>query len=282
VTNVTYNIDPNADIWSRFLNMDLFGYIASVFIGVILGVLGGGGSILSIPILVYLFKIDAVTASAYSLFIVGATSLVGAVPKYRENRVSLQTGIVFGVPSIVAIFTTRKWIVPWIPDVIFQLGSFAFTKRTLLLGVFAALMIVSAIAMIRRKGEIEPEDQRFQTALIIIEGFLIGFLTGLVGAGGGFLIIPALVFLTGLPFKTAVGTSLFIIAINSLLGFLGDVLNYPMDWNFLFTVTGLAVLGILIGNRFSKKVRASHLRRTFGWFILAMGTWILIKEILFS
>jgi len=112
------------------------------------------------------------------------------------------------------------------------------------------------------------------------QGILIGFLTGLVGAGGGFLIIPALVILTGIPFKTAVGTSLFIIAINSLMGFLGDVLNYQIEWSFLLQITGLAVFGILVGNRFSNKFRASQLRKSFGWLTLFMGTWIIIKEII--
>jgi len=262
--------------------MEILGYIASICIGVILGVMGGGGSILSIPILVYLFHVDVVTASAYSLFIVGVTSLAGAVPKYRDNRVSLQTGIVFGIPSILAIFATRKWIVPAIPDVIFQTDGYAFTKRILLLGIFAVLMIISSATMIRRRGELEPEDQQINVGLITVEGLLIGFLTGLVGAGGGFLIIPALVLLTGLPFKTAVGTSLFIIAINSLMGFLGDVLNYAMDWKFLLEITGLAVAGILIGNFLSKRFGGPALRRAFGWFTLFMGTGILIRELLFT
>jgi hypothetical protein len=262
--------------------MEILGYIASICIGVILGVMGGGGSILSIPILVYLFHVDVVTASAYSLFIVGVTSLAGAVPKYRDNRVSLQTGIVFGIPSILAIFATRKWIVPAIPDVIFQTDGYAFTKRILLLGIFAVLMIISSATMIRRRGELEPEDQQINVGLITVEGLLIGFLTGLVGAGGGFLIIPALVLLTGLPFKTAVGTSLFIIAINSLMGFLGDVLNYAMDWKFLLEITGLAIAGILIGNFLSKRFGGPALRRAFGWFTLFMGTGILIRELLFT
>jgi hypothetical protein len=226
--------------------------------------------------------VDVVTASAYSLFIVGVTSLAGAVPKYRDNRVSLQTGIVFGIPSILAIFATRKWIVPAIPDVIFQTDGYAFTKRILLLGIFAVLMIISSATMIRRRGELEPEDQQINVGLITVEGLLIGFLTGLVGAGGGFLIIPALVLLTGLPFKTAVGTSLFIIAINSLMGFLGDVLNYAMDWKFLLEITGLAVAGILIGNFLSKRFGGPALRRAFGWFTLFMGTGILIRELLFT
>lgn len=260
--------------------MELFGYLASICIGIVLGILGGGGSILSIPILVYLFHMDAVMASAYSLFIVGTTSLVGAIPKYREHLVNLKTGFLFGVPSIVAIFSTRKWIVPAIPEIIFEAGTFVFSKRILLLGVFALLMILASTAMIKGRRDVESDDDRFKTLLVILEGVLIGFLTGLVGAGGGFLIIPALVLLTGLPFKTAVGTSLFIIGINSLMGFLGDVLNYVIEWRFLLTITSLAIAGIVIGNLFSRKISAQKLRRIFGWFVLFMGTWILIKEIL--
>lgn len=262
--------------------MEAIGYVASVCIGVVLGILGGGGSILSIPILVYLFNVDAVMASAYSLFIVGVTSLVGAVPKYREQLVNIRTGLIFGIPSILAIFSTRRWIVPSIPDILFHIGDFAFTKRILLLGIFAVLMILASIAMIKKRGVFESDENGYHIIGIIIQGLLIGFLTGLVGAGGGFLIIPALVLLTGIPFKTAVGTSLFIIAVNSLIGFLGDVLNYEIQWNFLFEITGLAVLGILIGNKFSKKVPSSRLRRSFGWFTLVTGTWILLKEIFLS
>jgi uncharacterized protein len=260
--------------------MEIIGYIASVCIGLILGLLGGGGSILSIPILVYFFQVDAVLASAYSLFIVGVTSFVGAIPKYKEHLVNIRTGISFGLPSIVSIFCTRRWIVPAIPDVIFQLGSFALTKRILVLGLFASLMILASFSMIRQRKELISDHQGFRTFLVVVEGTLIGFLTGMVGAGGGFLIIPALVFLTGLPFKTAVGTSLFIIAINSLMGFLGDIFNYTMDWTFLITITTLAVIGILIGNKLQKKISAVKLRRAFGWLILVMGSWILLQEII--
>lgn len=260
--------------------MEILGYAACIFIGVILGILGGGGSILSIPILVYLLHVDAVMASAYSLFIVGTTSLVGAIPKYKDHLVNIKTGILFGIPSIITIFITRKWIVPAIPDVVLQTESFTLSKRVLILGVFALLMILASISMIRERSEIENENKRFRIVLVIIEGMLIGFLTGFVGAGGGFLIIPALVLLTGLKFKTAVGTSLFIIAINSLLGFLGDVLNYTIPWSFLLSVTALAVLGILIGNRISKKISAPALRKAFGWFVLVMGCWILVKELI--
>ena len=191
--------------------MEIAGYIASVFVGLVLGVLGGGGSILSIPILVYLFKMDAVSASAYSLFVVGVTSFIGAVPKYRDHFVDLKTGLTFGIPSIITIFSTRKWIVPSIPDIVIQTENFIITKRILLLGLFAILMILASVTMIKGRNE-QEKTSRSPAVFIIIEGILIGFLTGLVGTGGGFLIIPALVLLTGLKFKIAVGTSLFIIS----------------------------------------------------------------------
>ena len=258
--------------------MEIIGYIASILVGVVLGLLGGGGSILSIPILVYLFGVEPVMASAYSLFIVGVTSFVGAIPKYREQLINLKTGILFGIPSIIAIFCTRKWIVPAIPDVVVELSGFILTKRGLVLGLFALLMVLASVSLIRKKKEPASASQRFRTFLVIIEGLLIGFLTGLVGAGGGFLIIPALVFLTGLPFKTAVGTSLFIIAINSLIGFLGDLLNYQIDWSFLLSITSLAVVGILAGNFLSRRILSFYLRKAFGWLTLLMGCWILVKE----
>ncbi|HRI78855.1 MAG TPA: sulfite exporter TauE/SafE family protein [Cyclobacteriaceae bacterium] len=259
--------------------MEVLGYLAAISIGLVLGLLGGGGSILSVPILVYLFHLDPVRASAYSLFIVGVTSLVGAIPKYRNQLVNLRTGILFGIPSILSIFATRKWIVPVIPDVLFTTGELVVTKRLLLLGLFAVLMLLAAIPMIRGRNNFTSDNQRFRTFLVIVEGSLIGFLTGLVGAGGGFLIIPALVFLTGLPFKTAVGTSLFIISVNSLSGFAGDLLNYSMDWSFLLAISAMAIIGILLGNHWSKKIPADQLKKAFGWIILFMGFYILYREI---
>ena len=259
--------------------MEIIGYIVSVFIGFLLGLLGGGGSILSIPILVYLFNIEPVLASAYSLFIVGATSLAGAIPKYRDHLVNIKTGILFGIPSIITIFSTRKWIVPSIPNVVYQTQSFTITKRILLLGIFALLMLLASIPMIRGRRERKNKGEHFYIIPVILEGIVIGFLTGLVGAGGGFLIIPALVILTGLPMKTASGTSLFIIAINSLIGFTGDLLNTAMNWPFLLSVTVIAIVGVHFGNVYSRKIPGVKLRKAFGWFTLAMGSWILIKEL---
>ncbi|HEX8060856.1 MAG TPA: sulfite exporter TauE/SafE family protein [Cyclobacteriaceae bacterium] len=258
---------------------EIFGYFCAVIVGLVLGLLGGGGSILSIPILVYLFNIPPDIAGAYSLFIVGVTSFAGAIPKYKQHLVHLKTGIVFGLPSIISIFITRSFIVPSIPDEIVDIGGFLLTKRMLLLGVFAVLMVLASVPMIRGKRDIASNNKRFRTILVILEGLLIGFLTGLVGAGGGFLIIPALVFLTGLQFKTAVGTSLFIISINSLAGFLGDAMHHTMNWPLLLSLTVLAILGILIGNNLSKKISGMRLRIAFGWLTLVTGIYILVREV---
>ena len=168
--------------------LEVLGYCFSIIVGVVLGMLGGGGSILSIPILVYLFNVEPVLAQAYSLFIVGITSFVGAIPKYRENLVNIKTGFLFGIPSIASIFATRHWIVPAIPQIIFESSVFVFTKRELLLGIFALLMVLASFRLIRNPRDASSDNRKFRVFLVIVEGTLIGFLTGLVGAGGGFLL----------------------------------------------------------------------------------------------
>jgi uncharacterized protein len=262
--------------------MEIAGYAASLIIGVSLGLIGGGGSILTVPVLVYLFGVNPVLATAYSLFIVGITSLVGAVPKYKHGMVNLKTAIIFGIPSITAVYATRKFIIPLIPEVIFKAGDFTITKSVLMMLLFAILMVFASISMIRDKnGNKENEEtvQHFNYPLILLEGLIVGLLTGLVGAGGGFLIIPALVLLSKLPMKLAVGTSLLIIAAKSLIGFLGDISHYKMDWKLLMIVSALAIAGIFIGNLFTRKVSERKLKNGFGWFVLIMGIYIIIKEL---
>lgn len=266
--------------------MEIIGYIASLFIGISLGLIGGGGSILTVPVLVYLFGVSPVLATAYSLFIVGATSLVGVFPKYRSNMVNFKTAIIFGIPSIISVYATRKWIVPAIPDEVFSIGSLVVTKPLLLMLLFAVLMTAASISMIRNKNEecedCEETELRFNYPLILLEGLVVGALTGLVGAGGGFLIIPALVVLSKLPMKQAIGTSLLIIAMKSLIGFVGDLSHTVIDWTFLLTVTGLAIGGFFLGNVLNRKINASSLKKGFGWFVLVMGVYILIKELFFA
>lgn len=258
--------------------MEYLGYVAAIGIGLILGMLGGGGSILSIPVLVYLFDIEPVRATAYSLFVVGVTSVAGVIPKYRARLVNLQAGILFGLPSILAIFLTRKWFVPVIPETLFVVSNFVVTKRMLILVLFAMLMLLASIPMIRG-GEVTADRPRLHPRPLAALGLFTGFITGIVGAGGGFLIIPALVFLAGLPFKVAAGTSLLIIAANSLIGFLGDVMNFEMHWTFLLAITLLAILGIIIGTRLSQNVSNTSLRKAFGWFVIMVGVFILYREL---
>jgi len=263
--------------------MEYLGYLASIIIGLSLGLIGGGGSILTVPVLVYLFNIEPVMATAYSLFIVGTTSLVGIWPKYKHDLINVKTAVIFGVPSIVAIYVTRAYIMPLIPAEILHLGNFILTKGIFLMLLFAILMIAASFSMIRKKKEyLESENQtiqKFNYPLIFLEGTVVGVLTGLVGAGGGFLIIPALVLLSKLPMKTAVGTSLLIIASKSLIGFTGDLQNTSMDWNLLLKVTAFAIIGIFIGNRLNKFVDGEKLKKAFGWFVLVMGVYIIFKEL---
>ncbi len=265
--------------------MEIIGYIASIVIGISLGLIGGGGSILTVPVLVYLFGVDPLLATAYSLFIVGSTSLVGAVPKYKQGLVNLKTAAIFGAPAIAAVFATRKFIIPAIPQEVFSIADFTFTKPILMMLLFAVLMVFASYSMIRGKNEESNADsgeQKFNYPLILIEGMVVGILTGLVGAGGGFLIIPALVLLSKLPMKQAVGTSLLIIAAKSLIGFLGDVGHQTIDWKLLIIVTLLAIAGIFIGNALSKKISADKLKKGFGWFVLVMGIYIIVKELFLS
>lgn len=261
--------------------MDIAGYIASIFIGVALGLIGGGGSILTVPVLVYLFSIDAVLATAYSLFIVGTTSVVGSFSYFKKGLVNIKTAIVFGIPSIISVFLTRAYIVPAIPQEIFSIGDFTVTKSIFLMLLFAVLMIFASYSMIKKDKPITEDTQQkqqFNYQLILIEGILVGMLTGLVGAGGGFLIIPALVILSKLPMKEAVGTSLVIIAAKSLIGFFGESGDTVIDWIFLSKVIAFAIVGIFIGMALSKKIDGAKLKPTFGWFVLVMGIYIIIKE----
>jgi uncharacterized protein len=266
--------------------VEILGFIASIAIGVSLGLIGGGGSILTVPVLVYLFGVDVVTATAYSLFIVGITSAVGSFSYFKNGLVNLRTAVVFGLPSIAAVYATRAWIVPAIPKQVGYLGNYEVTKSGVLLLLFAVLMIAASYSMIKKTKPsakaIASQQQRFNYGLILIEGLVVGTLTGLVGAGGGFLIIPALVLLSKLPMKEAVGTSLVIIAAKSLIGFMGEGSETVIDWIFLFKISAFAIFGIVIGSLWSKRVDGNKLKPIFGWFVLVMGVYILINEAFFK
>lgn len=264
--------------------MIVIGYFSAALIGISLGLIGGGGSILTVPVLVYLFHVDPEMATAYSLFIVGFSSLVGVFPKYKQGLVDFKTAFIFGAPSILAVFLTRKFLVPAIPESLFSIGFYEVTKPILLMMLFAILMVAASFSMIvdkKAQKEEVTEKRVFNLPLILLEGAVVGVLTGLVGAGGGFLIIPALVMLSKLPMKMAIGTSLIIIAAKSLIGFVGDALvkGNQMDFQLLIIVTLIASVGIFIGNYLSLFVDGKKLKKGFGWFVLVLGCYIIVNQL---
>lgn len=259
---------------------EFFGYLGALLIGLVLGLTGGGGSIMTVPVLVYLLGINPVIATAYSLFIVGTTSAFGSILNYRKGLVEVKTGLKFAIPSFIAIYFTRKIIVPAIPETLFTIQKTAVTKDFFIMTLFAIVMMLASFSMLSEK-KIEVPKKEPNIVFTIVQIFFVGIIIGLVGAGGGFLIIPVLVFLAKLPMKKAIGTSIFIIAINSLIGFTGDIENISPDWSFLLIFSAISILGIFAGIYLNKFINEKNLKKGFGWFVLAMSILILTKEILF-
>jgi uncharacterized protein len=265
--------------------MEILGYAAAILIGISLGMIGSGGSILTVPVLVYLMNVNPVIATTSSLFIVGATSLVGGTRAYTKKQVDFRAITEFGIPSIFSIFITRHYLLPAIPPRLFSVGSIEITRGIFLMILFAILMLAASISIIRNKSEdyeVTEETEKTRgskTLVMIVLGLIIGVITGLLGAGGGFLIIPSLILFLKLPMKTAVGTSLLIIAINSLFGFLFSLKQFEYDWMILLSFTALATIGIFLGSKLSEKVSGASLKKGFGWFILLMGIYIIVREL---
>jgi uncharacterized membrane protein YfcA len=266
--------------------IEIIGFLSAAIIGISLGLIGGGGSILTVPVLVYLLGINPVTATAYSLFIVGFSSLVGGLSYAKKGMVNYKTGIVFTIPAFISVYLTRLLLVPALPESWFTIGGLEITRSIGIMVIFALLMIAASYSMIKDKKALKKElkdvdaPKKFNYPLIIIEGVVVGALTGLVGAGGGFLIIPALVVLAKLPMKEAVGTSLLIIAAKSLIGFIGDIQSGgDIDWVFLAIFTVIAGAGIFIGTYLSNMIDGQKLKKGFGWFVLVMGSAMIYKEL---
>ena len=266
--------------------LDIFGYLGAIITGVSLGLIGGGGSILIVPVLVYLFGTAPSLATAYSLFIVGLASMVGAVKYAKLGLIEYKTALIFAAPAFLGVYASRRFIVPAIPAEVFSLGEYVMTKDALIMTAFALVMLVAAVSMIRKKSDDhqnspEAVKPNYNYKMIAVEGLGVGAVTGFVGAGGGFLIIPALVIFAKLPMKMAVGTSLVIISAKSLLGFLGDLSgSQVIDWFFLARLSVCAIGGILIGAYLSKFVPGKKLQPAFGWFVLVMGTYIMMMQFL--
>ncbi|WP_430467662.1 sulfite exporter TauE/SafE family protein [Winogradskyella ouciana] len=263
--------------------IEILGYFGALVVGLVLGLIGGGGSILTVPILVYLIGLNPIVATAYSLFVVGVTSIIGAFQNFKKGLVDVKTAVIFAVPAFIAVYLTRRYLVQMIPEEVLSIGDFVVTNSIFIMVLFAVIMLLASFSMIRNKRkeltDTVNDTQSFNYPLIAAEGLVVGILTGLVGAGGGFLIIPALVLLAKLPMKKAVGTSLLIIAVKSLIGFLGDIPNIDIDWNFLLLFTAISIIGIVLGVYLSKFISGKKLKKGFGYFTLIMAIYIIYKEL---
>lgn len=268
--------------------MHILGYSASILMGLTLGLLGGGGSIMTLPILVYLFSIDPVVASGYSLFTVGLTALVGGYFYFKRGEVDFKTGLIFAIPSFLGVYFSRTYILQNLPEPVFTINSMVFTKALVIMLIFSILMLSASYSMIKgrkdkgvlNKGVQDKTSNSRKSFLIPIIGFSSGCVTGFVGAGGGFLIIPVLVLLVDLPIKIAVGTSLSIIAANSLIGFIGDLKHQATtEWPLLLSLASIAIIGLFIGMNLSKKISDKNLKKAFGYFILIMGLFIFFDHL---
>ena len=260
--------------------MEILAYLASVLIGLSLGLVGGGGSILTVPVVVYLFGVNPLLATSYSLFIVGSTSMIGAWQNFKKGLVNVKAAMLFGLSSIVTVFIVRKFVLSLIPPHLFNIGSLEVTSSRLTMLLFALLMVGASYAMIKEKAATSTEQLvKGNNLKLVLLGIAIGLATSFLGAGGGFLLIPALVVLLALPMKEAVGTSLLIITLNSLVGFIGDLGHFDIEWLFLIKVTAMALAGMFAGLYLNNKIDGAKLKKGFGWFIFIMGIFILLNEL---
>lgn len=262
--------------------IEILGYLSALVIGVSLGLIGGGGSILAVPVLAYLFSVNEKVATAYSLFIVGSSALLGGLKQHLKGYVDWRTAVVFGLPAILGVTLVRYYVVPALPDTLFTVSDFEFTRRMAMFGLFAVLMIPAAFSMLKPRKQSNKKNAgevKYNYPLILLEGLLVGGVTGMIGAGGGFLIIPALVILANVEMKVAVGTSLIIIAFKSLMGFfLGDALTMEIDWTFLSIFTTISLVGIFIGSYLGNFIDGQKLKKGFGYFIFVMAVFIFYME----
>lgn len=257
----------------------ILGYVGALIVGLVLGLIGGGGSILTVPLLVYLLGYNPVVATAYSLFVVGTSSMVGTYQKYKKGLVDFKTGLAFSFPSFIAVYLSRRYLVPSIPDTLITFGDYNLTKEMSIMIFFAIIMLFASISMIKKRKDEDIMAQSQPYYKTFIQGIIIGIITGIIGAGGGFLYVPALVIWANIPMKKAVGTSLIIVTINSLIGFTGDVQTLEIEWVFLLTFTLISIVGIVFGVFLSKFISGNKLKKSFGYFVLLMAIYIIYKEL---
>jgi len=261
----------------------IIGYIGAFLVGFVLGLLGGGGAMLSIPVLVYLFHIQPITATGYSLFLVGVAASLGAVQNVRKKMIDYSSALYYGIPSVLSVYLMRRFIIHRLPDTLFSIGNYEVGRDNFILVIFAMVMFAAAYKMIF-SAEVEEHTGIPTTAdraRLVLYAILVGIFSGFVGAGGGFLITPVLIYQARLSVKKAIGTSLVLVAVNAFIGFIGDLgATSNMDWKFLLTFSAFSIAGVIIGSRVGEKVHNKHLKQYFGWFIVAIAIWIIIRETL--
>jgi uncharacterized membrane protein YfcA len=259
---------------------ELETYMASILIGLCLGLIGAGGSILTIPVFVYILKTDPVASTIYSMFIVGCCSLVGSILSFYKKLVDLKTALLFGMPSVTGVFIARKLIFPILPEKLFFIGSFEVTKDDLIMISLAIIMFFISMKMLKRSVEpiMKNDTPRRRTALVLLQGTITGIITGLLGIGGGFLIVPALLLLLRLPVRSAIGTTLVIITINSTAGFVSSYSSIPMEWTLLIKFALGSIVGIIAGTKLSERIQANNLKKSLGWFIVFTSVYILYRQ----
>ena len=265
--------------------VEFIAYILALFVGITLGLVGAGGSILTLPILVKIAGIEPKHATTYSLFIVGFTAMIGAINYYRKGLLHVKTAAIFVLPSVTIILLMRRIIMPMLPVDFYEFDNFILKTNTVIIVIFSIVMFFAALNMIRNKRQSNEnqdiKDINFNYKAIFFQGIVIGFLTGLVGAGGGFLILPSLGRFAKLPIRLTIGTSLVIIAVNSFSGFVTDLvaIDFVLEWDFLLIFSAIAGTGIFIGMYISNYINAVQLKKIFGWFVLCMAIYFLTKEI---
>ncbi len=260
--------------------LHILGYLGALITGIVLGLLGGGGALLSIPVLVYLFKIEPQLATSYSLLLVGISATSGSYQNIRKKLVDYNAALYYGVPSIIAVYSVRRWVMPNLPKVIFHMGSYPVDKNLFILIILAAVMFVAAYKMITAAPAVENEtEHKIDHIQLAFFAILIGSFLGLVGAGGGFLMVPALMYFANVHTKKAIATSLLLVAVNSFIGFLGDMRSHvQIDWLFFFAFAFFSIAGVFIGHYLATYIHNNKLKKYFGWFILITAIFIVVKE----
>lgn len=260
--------------------MEILGFVLIIVIGLLVGLFGGGGSILTVPVLVYLFAIPATLSTTYSLALVSITSLIAAIPHIVQKKLSFKKILQFGIPSLLSLYIVRAYILPSIPAT-FTLLGFEVEKNLFMMLFFSVLMLTSGFFMIKQKKN-NPDcfDCPYNHFVLMIAGLIEGIITGIVGAGGGFIIVPVLMIFGKLSLKQAVANSLFIIGVKSLIGFLGSHDIFSLDFYFLVKILAIALVGMYFGIQLNKKLDAKQLKPIFGYFVVVMGCIILINELL--